>query len=83
MFWLGGMGSCIELCNERGMLSRYLRFHSSDLLGYVHRAQAIKEWAKMINRQEISLEKALSAFDMFVLQGRKGDFDEVRSASLL
>ena len=39
---------------------------------------AIKEWSKLIDTQEITLENALVAFDMFVLHDRTGDFDEVR-----
>ena len=39
---------------------------------------AIKEWVKLNNDQSTSLERALAAFDMFVLEKRKGDFNEVR-----
>ena len=38
---------------------------------------AIKEWVKLNNGQATSLERALAAFDMFVLERRKGDFNEV------
>ena len=38
---------------------------------------AIKEWVKLNNDQGTSLERALAAFDMFVLERRKGDFIEV------
>ena len=62
------------------MLIYSLRYYSDELLGYIHRQKAIKVWAKMSNRQEVSLEKALAAFDMFVLHGREGDFDEVSTA---
>lgn len=40
---------------------------------------AIKEWVKLKDGQAVPLERALAAFDLFVLHGRKGDFDEVRS----
>ena len=39
---------------------------------------ATKEWVKLNNDQGTSLERALAAFDMFVLERRKGDFIEVR-----
>ena len=38
---------------------------------------AVKEWVKLKNGQGTSLERALGAFDMFVLERRKGDFNEV------
>ncbi len=38
---------------------------------------AIKEWVKLNDGQATSLERALAAFDMFVLERRKGDFNEV------
>ena len=48
------------------------------VLGSLHRTMAIKEWVKLNNDQGTSLERALAAFDMFVLEKRKGDFIEVR-----
>ncbi len=39
---------------------------------------AIREWLKLKDGALVSLERALVAFDMFVLHGRKGDFNEVR-----
>ena len=38
---------------------------------------AIKEWVRLKDGETVPLERALAAFDMFVLHGRKGDFDEV------
>ena len=43
---------------------------------------AIKEWVKLKDGQAVPLERALAAFDLFVLHRRKGDFDEVRSKDL-
>ncbi len=40
---------------------------------------AIKEWVRLKDGESVSLERALVAFDMFVLHGRQGDFDEVCS----
>ena len=42
---------------------------------------AVKEWSKLKDREQILLERALGAFDMFVLHDREGDFDEVGLAS--
>ena len=38
---------------------------------------AIQEWSDLAEGKEVSLERALGAYDMFVLRGREGDFDEV------
>lgn len=38
---------------------------------------AIEEWVKLRDGKTVSLERALAAFDMFVLQNREGDFDDV------
>jgi len=53
------------------------RFYSDAVLGTLHRTMAIKEWVKLKDGEPVPLERALAAFDMFVLHGRKGDFDEV------
>ena len=42
---------------------------------------AIEEWAKLKNGDSVSLERALAAYDMFVLHDRDGDFDDVRMYS--
>ena len=38
---------------------------------------AIREWAKLSNGETVSLERALAAFDMFVVHEREGDFHDV------
>ena len=38
---------------------------------------AIEEWAKLKDGDSTSLERALAAYDMFVLHNRDGDFDDV------
>ncbi|KAK4694902.1 F-box protein 21, partial [Lecanoromycetidae sp. Uapishka_2] len=53
------------------------RFYSDAVLGTLHRTMAIKEWVKLKDGEPVPLERALAAFDMFVLHGRRGDFDEV------
>lgn len=39
---------------------------------------AIEEWAKLQDGQDVPLERALAAFDMFILREGEGDFDDVR-----
>ena len=48
------------------------------VLESLHRTIAIKEWVKLNNGQGTSLERALAAFDMFILGRRKGDINEVQ-----
>lgn len=57
------------------------RFHSKAVLSYMNHAAAVREWAKVRDGQDVSLERALAAFDLFVLQDEKEGFDEVRSNS--
>ncbi|KAL8705547.1 MAG: hypothetical protein Q9201_001364 [Fulgogasparrea decipioides] len=44
---------------------------------------AIEEWVKLRDGQSVSLERALAAFDQFVLHGREGDFDEVSTPRIM
>lgn len=39
---------------------------------------AIPVWNKLRNNEDVSLERALGAFDMFVLEDGPGDFNDVR-----
>ena len=57
-----------------------LRYYSIAMLGCIHRVIAIREWTRWQETEELSLERALAAFDMFVLHDRKGDFEEVSSS---
>ncbi|KAL8798516.1 MAG: hypothetical protein Q9182_006605 [Xanthomendoza sp. 2 TL-2023] len=59
------------------MLMLWHRYYSAAVLGGVHRAKAIEEWVKLREGQPVSLERALAAFDQFVLHDREGDLDEV------
>ena len=38
---------------------------------------AIQEWSDLSQGKDVSLERALGAYDMFVLHDREGDYDEV------
>ncbi|KAL8771752.1 MAG: hypothetical protein Q9209_002943 [Squamulea sp. 1 TL-2023] len=58
------------------------RYYSDAVLGAVHRTRAIEEWVKLREGQPVSLERALAAFDQFVLHERKGDFEEVSKMEL-
>ncbi|KAL8973276.1 MAG: hypothetical protein Q9183_000076, partial [Haloplaca sp. 2 TL-2023] len=46
-------------------------------LGGLHRSMAIEEWVKLRDGHPVPLERALAAFDHFVLHERKADFDEI------
>ncbi|KAL8656220.1 MAG: hypothetical protein Q9226_002733, partial [Calogaya cf. arnoldii] len=60
--------------NAEDVLAR--RYYSDAVLGAVHRTRAIKEWVKLREGQPVSLERALAAFDQFVLHDRDGDLEE-------
>ena len=60
-----------------GVLKVLRRFYSDALLGNLHRRLGIREWIRLESGESVSLERALAAFDMFILHDRKGDFDEV------
>ena len=55
----------------------FARYYSDAVLGSLHRKMAIDEWNKLKDGESIVLERALVAYDMFVLHEREGDFDEV------
>ena len=54
-------------------------YYSAAVVGCLHRAMAVEEWAKLRDGQHVLLEKALEAFDMFVADDSEGDLDGVNS----
>lgn len=56
------------------------RYYSSAVLELLHRNIALQEWVKLSKGENVPLEKALAGFDLFVVQGRKGDYDEISTA---
>ena len=42
---------------------------------------AIREWAKLMDGELVSLERALAAFDMFILENQEWDFNNVCASS--
>ncbi|KAL9594322.1 MAG: hypothetical protein Q9219_007095 [cf. Caloplaca sp. 3 TL-2023] len=56
------------------------RYYSGAVLGGVHRTVALQQWARLKDGQPVPLERALAAFDQFVLHDREGDLDEVSAA---
>ncbi|KAI9845954.1 MAG: hypothetical protein M1838_001503 [Thelocarpon superellum] len=53
------------------------RYYSRKALCLVHRDAAVKVWQKIGSDSQLRLERTLTAYDMFVLGDREGDFDEV------
>lgn len=60
----------------------FLRYYSNSVQGYLHRTFALKEWSKFQKGVPIPLERALAAYDMFILHDSEGDFEFVGDASL-
>lgn len=68
--------------NAPDVLAR--KFHSNAILDHIQRAEVLKQWQKLTMQQvgrhsDITPERALACFDMFVLHEHKGDLDEVSS----
>lgn len=47
------------------------------MLGHLHRKMAVEEWMKLKDGSPVPLERALAAFDMFVLDNSEGGVDDV------
>lgn len=47
------------------------------MLDYIHRSKALALWSKLAKGEEVSLEAALGAYDMFILHDNVGDSQEV------
>ncbi|CZR57399.1 uncharacterized protein PAC_07288 [Phialocephala subalpina] len=53
------------------------RYYATAVLDHVHRSKALAEWRKVLHGEKVPLERALGAFDMFVLHDQHGDLQEI------
>jgi len=53
------------------------RYYANSVLDLVHRSKALAEWGKLMKGENVPLERALGAFDLFVLHDQTGDLLEV------
>ncbi|WEW60367.1 hypothetical protein PRK78_005852 [Emydomyces testavorans] len=53
------------------------RYYSNAILGCLHRSIAIPKWSRLRSGEDVSLECALAAFDMFVLETGGGDLTDI------
>ncbi|KAH0558805.1 hypothetical protein GP486_004559 [Trichoglossum hirsutum] len=53
------------------------RYYSGSVLGCLHRTRAIEQWSKLKFGEDVPLERALGAFDMYLLRDGEGDIDEI------
>ena len=53
------------------------RYYSSLLLNTLHRKAALKIWASVANGENVSLEKAMVAFEMFLWKERPEGFEDI------
>ena len=67
----------LRYAKRNGDAHSWIRYYSSALLGCLHRTKATREWVQLLRGKDVPLERALAAFDMFVLHDREGDFDDV------
>ncbi|ESZ90662.1 hypothetical protein SBOR_8962 [Sclerotinia borealis F-4128] len=73
--------------DAKDTLLRHCHVHSDDhlsrkhyacaVLDYIHRSKALAVWAKLAAGEEVSLEAALGAYDMFILHDHIGDQQEI------
>ncbi|KAJ3522804.1 hypothetical protein NM208_g12704 [Fusarium decemcellulare] len=77
----------LEQCNTANSADDVLarRYYSKSLLDSIHRSIAVEEWHKIqlastdpaAHSSSLSLERALGAFDLFVLHDQPGDLDDI------
>ena len=53
------------------------RYHSSLLLNTIHRKAAFKVWESVANGSDVTLEKAMTAFEMFLWKDRPEGFEDI------
>ena len=53
------------------------RYYADAVLGQIHRRTALDKWTRLQKRQMVSLEEVLGSYDLFVLEGRKGDLGDI------
>lgn len=53
------------------------RYHATTSLAYIHRKRAIDYWSKSSKSEDMSLERALLCFDLFVMDDFKIDVSHV------
>ncbi|KAI9040523.1 YccV-like-domain-containing protein [Aspergillus affinis] len=54
------------------------RYFSQSLLASLHRSIAIPEWSRLGNNENVPLERALGAFDLFMPESGYGSLDEIK-----
>ena len=54
------------------------RYYAKALMACLHRSVAVSEWSGLMKGENVSLERALGAFDLFIPESGCGNPDEVR-----
>ena len=73
MFLPGGNILCPQIIESSNL---FIRYYATAVLDYVHRSEALAEWSRLAKGENVSLERALGSFDLFVLHDRYGDLLE-------
>lgn len=76
MYYHGGR---FERHSLKCIIDRSHRYFAMSILDHIQRSKALTEWQAMLKGKVVPLERALGAFDMFVLHENRGDFHEVRN----
>lgn len=63
------------------MLTIFHRYFGHSILDSIHRSVGIEQWNRLLTEPWMpfgpQLEKALGAFDLFVVHGNSGDLEDV------
>jgi F-box protein 21 len=62
------------------VLTSGYRYFAMSVLDHIQRSKALAEWHTILKGKQVPLERALGAFDLFVLHDKRGDFEEVRAS---
>ncbi|RAL61923.1 hypothetical protein DID88_002412 [Monilinia fructigena] len=64
-------------CRIRGDDQLARKHYACAMLDYIHRSKALAVWSKLAAGEDVCLEAALGAYDMFILHDNIGDQQEV------
>ncbi|PYI10508.1 YccV-like-domain-containing protein [Aspergillus sclerotiicarbonarius CBS 121057] len=62
-------------CEVEDYLAR--RYYAEALLTCLHRSLAVREWDRLRNGEEVSIDRALGAFDLFIPRSNFGNLEDI------
>ncbi|CAD6443005.1 9fcf7202-8643-4bea-a82e-27de3b5664ec [Sclerotinia trifoliorum] len=79
---IGGFGydakdTLLRHCRSRGNDHLARKHYACAVLDFIHRSKALAVWSKLAAGEEVPIEAALGAHDMFILHDNVGDLQEI------